>query len=117
VEEDRLSSAWARFHGLIISVTKFGFFVELEELFVEGWCRSIHCPGTATAIMNARLIIGDRIHRQFRIGDRVPVRLDRIDGVGGAAIFRRRAGETIEEKEERANAAAAGRKRRVFLDL
>jgi ribonuclease R len=70
------------FHGLIISATKFGFFVELEELFVEGLVPIDTLPGDRYRYHeNARLIIGDRTRRQFRIGDRVPVRLDRIDGV------------------------------------
>ncbi len=34
-----------QFSGLIISTTKFGFFVELEELFVEGLVLMDSLPG------------------------------------------------------------------------
>jgi ribonuclease R len=76
------------FDGLIISVTKFGFFVELTDLFVEGLVplntldksdrdkndRYIYHEDT-------RQIIGQRSRKTYSLGDRVRVLVDRIDPV------------------------------------
>jgi ribonuclease R len=70
------------FPALIISTTRFGFFVELEELFIEGLVPLDTLPGDRfTYHENTRRIIGERTRRQFSIGDKVQVRLDRVDGV------------------------------------
>ncbi len=70
------------FAALIISTTKYGFFVELEELFVEGLVPMDTLPGDSYGYHeNSRRIVGRRTRQEFRIGDRVRVRLDRIDGV------------------------------------
>jgi ribonuclease R len=70
------------FTGLIISTTRFGFFVELETLFVEGLVPLETLPGDRFSYHeNVRKIIGDRTRREFSIGDRVQVRLDRVDAV------------------------------------
>jgi ribonuclease R len=70
------------FPALIISTTKFGFFVELEEMFIEGLVPMETLPGDRYAYNeNSRKIIGDRSRRQFSIGEHVKVRLDRVDGV------------------------------------
>ncbi len=70
------------FPALIISTTRFGFFVELEELFIEGLVPLDALPGDRfTYHENIRKIIGERSRRQFSIGDKVRVRLDRVDGV------------------------------------
>jgi ribonuclease R len=71
-----------QFPALIISATKFGFFVELEELFIEGLVPIDTLPGDHYRFHeNARRIVGERTKRQFKIGDRVDVQLDRIDSV------------------------------------
>ena len=68
------------FPGLIISTTKFGFFVELEDLFIEGLVPVDSLPGDRyTYHENVRKIIGQRTRREFSIGDKVSVMLDRID--------------------------------------
>ncbi len=70
------------FDALIISTTKFGFFVELDDLFVEGLVPIDTLPGDRyTYHENARKIIGERTRRDFSIGDTVRVRLDRVDAV------------------------------------
>jgi ribonuclease R len=71
-----------QFHGLIISTTRFGFFVELENLFVEGLTPIETLPGDRyTYHESTRKIVGERSRREFSIGDRVEVRLDRVDAV------------------------------------
>ncbi|MDQ6707282.1 MAG: ribonuclease R [Acidobacteriota bacterium] len=68
------------FHGLIISATKYGIFVELEELFVEGLVPIDSLPGDRyTYHENVRKIVGQRTRREFSIGDKVRVTLDRVD--------------------------------------
>ena len=70
------------FGALIISTTRFGFFVELENMFIEGLVPLESLPGDRfTYHENTRKIIGERSRRQFSIGDKVRVRLDRVDPV------------------------------------
>jgi ribonuclease R len=70
------------FDGLIISVTKFGFFVELTDLFVEGLVPlSSLSDDRYTYHENTREIIGQRSRRIFSLGQRVHVLVDRIDPV------------------------------------
>jgi ribonuclease R len=71
----------ADFDALIISITKYGLFVELAELFVEGLVPIDTLPGDQfTYQENVRKIVGKRTRREFSIGDRVRVVLDRVDG-------------------------------------
>jgi ribonuclease R len=77
--EDRIGD---EFDALIISTTKFGFFVELTELFVEGLVPMETLPGDRFLYHeNGRKIIGQRSRKMYSIGDRLQVRLDRIDAV------------------------------------
>jgi ribonuclease R len=70
------------FEGLIISVTKFGFFVELTDLFVEGLVPlNTLIDDHYTYHENTREIIGQHSRRIFRLGQRVHVLVDRIDPV------------------------------------
>ncbi|MFZ0284807.1 MAG: RNB domain-containing ribonuclease [Terriglobales bacterium] len=70
------------FDGLIISVTKFGFFVELTDLFVEGLVPLASLTDDHyTYHENTREIIGQRSRRIFRLGQRIHVLVDRIDPV------------------------------------
>ncbi len=70
------------FDALIISTTKFGFFVELTELFVEGLVPMETLPGDRFLYHeNGRKIIGERSRKAYSIGDKVRVRLDRADTV------------------------------------
>jgi ribonuclease R len=70
------------FDSLIISVTKFGFFVELTDLFVEGLVPlNSLTDDQYTYHENTREIIGQRTRRTFRLGQRIRVILDRIDPV------------------------------------
>jgi ribonuclease R len=70
------------FDGLIISVTKFGFFVELTDLFVEGLVPLDSLTDDHyTYHENTREIIGQRNYKIYSMGQRVRVLLDRIDPV------------------------------------
>ncbi|HEX3319714.1 MAG TPA: VacB/RNase II family 3'-5' exoribonuclease [Terriglobales bacterium] len=70
------------FDGLIISVTKFGFFVELTDLFIEGLVPLASLSGDHfTFHENTREIIGQRTRKTYRLGERIRVLADRIDPV------------------------------------
>ena len=70
------------FDGLITSVTKFGFFVELTDLFVEGLVPlNTLNDDRYTYHENTREIIGQHSRKTYRIGDRLRVLVDRLDPV------------------------------------
>ena len=76
------------FDALIISLTKHGFFVELTDLFVEGFVALANL-GDDYYVYRERLraIVGQHAQRAFHLGDRVRVRLDRIDPEGNKLEF------------------------------
>jgi ribonuclease R len=69
------------FDGLVISTAKYGLFVELVDLFVEGLVPMDTLPGDEYAYHeNVRKVVGKRTRREYSIGDRLRVVLDRVDG-------------------------------------
>jgi ribonuclease R len=76
------------FDGLIVSVTKFGFFVELTDLFVEGLVPlSTLADDRFTYHENTKQIIGLHSRKAYSLGDRVRVIVDRIDPVAKKIHF------------------------------
>ena len=70
------------FDGLITSVTKFGFFVELTDLFVEGLVPlNTLTDDYYTYHENTRQIIGQHTRKTYSLGQRIRVLVDRIDPV------------------------------------
>ncbi len=70
------------FDGLIISVTKFGFFVELADLFIEGLVPLASLTDDRYNFHeNTREIIGQRNRKTYRLGQKLRVLVDRIDPV------------------------------------
>jgi len=70
------------FDGLITSVTKYGLFVELTDLFVEGLVPLNSLTDDDYFFHeNTRELIGKYSRKAFRMGDRVRVLVDRIDPV------------------------------------
>jgi ribonuclease R len=75
--ENRLGD---EFEGLIVSVTKFGFFVELIDMFIEGLVPLASLEDDHyTYRENTRQIKGARTGKTYSIGDKVKVLVDRID--------------------------------------
>jgi len=98
------------FAALIISTTRFGFFVELEDLFIEGLVPLDTLPGDRyTYHENVRKIIGERSRRQYSIGDHVRVRLDRVDGVEKKLQFSV-VGSQNQERQRVASKPVAGKR-------
>ncbi|MCI0338009.1 MAG: ribonuclease R [Acidobacteria bacterium] len=68
------------FDGMIINVREFGFYVELDDFFIDGLV-------PAGALIDdyyryderIHALVGQRGHRKFRLGDRVRVRVDRVN--------------------------------------
>jgi ribonuclease R len=70
------------FDGLVTSVTKFGFFVELTDLFVEGLVPlNSLTDDRYTYHENTREIIGQRSRKTYHLGQKIHVLVDRIDPV------------------------------------
>jgi len=70
------------FDGLVTSVTKFGFFVELNDLFVEGLVPlNTLTDDRYTFHENTREIIGQRSRKTYHLGQKIRVLVDRIDPV------------------------------------
>jgi len=68
------------FDALVISTAKYGLFVELADLFVEGLVPIDTLPGDEyTYHENVRKVVGKRTRREFSIGDSVRVVLERVD--------------------------------------
>jgi ribonuclease R len=85
------------FDGLIVSVTKFGFFVELTELFIEGLVPlNSLADDNYSYHENTRQIIGARSKKTYSIGDKVRVIVDRIDHMQRKVQF-----AMLEEKPKR----------------
>jgi ribonuclease R len=77
--QDRIGEV---FQGLIISVTKYGLFVELNDLFVEGLVPlTTLTDDHYTYHESTREIIGQRSRKTYHLGQRVEVLVDRIDPV------------------------------------
>jgi ribonuclease R len=74
--QDRVGEEFA---ALVLNPTKYGLFVELTDLFVEGLVPiDTLRDDRYTWRENTHEIVGERWGRRFRAGDRVQVVLDRI---------------------------------------
>jgi len=70
------------FDAMIMNATKYGLFVELTDLFIEGLVPlNSMLDDIYTYRENTRQIIGNHSGRRFSIGDRLRVILDRVDEV------------------------------------
>ena len=77
--EDRVGE---EFDGLIVSVTKFGMFVELTELFIEGLVPLASLTDDRYLYHeNTKQIIGQRTRKTYSLGDSIRVIVDRIDAM------------------------------------
>jgi len=79
--EDRVGED---FQGIILSCTKYGFFVELDDLFIEGLVplSSLTAFGSDERFVfrdTDKQIVSTRSGHAFKMGQRVHVLLDRID--------------------------------------
>ena len=69
-----------QFAGVIVSLANFGFFVELEDYFVEGLVKLSSLKDDDYHYYEKEYLIKGRRHgRKFRLGDRVRVKVLRIN--------------------------------------
>ncbi len=68
------------FDGVITGVKEYGFYVELDEFFIEGL---VHISALVDDVYEFQerkhRLIGKRTRREFRLGDRVRVSVTRVD--------------------------------------
>jgi len=77
------------YFGFITGVTAFGFFVELEEMFVEGLVHISSIPDDYYVYEEKQhRLMGRRHRRTFRLADRVRVRVEKVDLIKRQADFR-----------------------------
>ncbi len=77
--QDRLGD---EFDAMILSITKYGCFVELDSLFIEGLVPIMSLQGdNYTFRENTRQIMGEHSGRRYSMGDRARVILDRVDSI------------------------------------
>jgi ribonuclease R len=68
------------FEGMITNVREFGFFVELDEFFIEGLVAVASLTDDYYQFDERRhTLTGRSSRRQFKLGDRVRVRVDRVN--------------------------------------
>jgi ribonuclease R len=111
------------FSGMILNATKYGLFVELDDLFVEGLVPlqslGMFDGDRYTYRENTRQVIGDRWGRKFSVGERVRVVLDRVDAVekrlqfsildeDEAPVGKKPGSASKAKKKKRAEAAGGG---------
>ncbi|HHJ14457.1 MAG TPA: ribonuclease R [Gammaproteobacteria bacterium] len=98
------------YEGIVSSVTSFGIFVELKEIYVEGL---VH----VTALHNdyyhfdpaGHRLRGERTGRVFRLGDPVQVRVVRVDLDERKIDFELAETAQVEDKPAAARSARRGR--------
>ena len=75
--EDRVGDV---FDGVVSGVTGFGLFVELQEIYADGL---VHVSSLQNDYYHfdasGHRLIGDRTRRVYRLGDRIRVRIARVD--------------------------------------
>jgi ribonuclease R len=114
------------FAALVLNPAKYGLFVELTDLFVEGLVPIDSLRDDRyTWRENTHEIIGERTGRRFRAGDRVQVILDRILAQErklqfsiveeGLTLTGKKAAPLKQKKSKRRNAAAPAFKTRKKL--
>ena len=75
--QDRIGEC---FDGVISSVTGFGLFVALNGVYVEGLVHISELPSDYFHFDAAKhLLLGERSGKQYRLGDRLRVKLVRVD--------------------------------------
>ena len=75
--KDRLGE---EFHAVISGVVNYGIFVELTDILAEGLIRARDLEGDFYVLDEKKYsLIGRRTKKQFRLGDKITVKLVRVD--------------------------------------
>ena len=104
------------FDALILTATKYGLFVELDTLFIEGLVPLMSLgalDGDAYLFHeNTREIIGEVWGRKFAIGNHVRVRLERVNAIEKRLQFAIVLDENLLETRRRESPRRRGRRSR-----
>ncbi|MDE2259297.1 MAG: RNB domain-containing ribonuclease, partial [Betaproteobacteria bacterium] len=88
------------FNGTVSSVTGFGLFVALDEVYVEGL---IHISELGTDYFHfdavRHQLLGERTGQRYRLGDRIAVQLVRVDMETNKIDFTPQAGSPKQSKK------------------
>ncbi|MFW5443209.1 MAG: ribonuclease R [Methylococcaceae bacterium] len=69
-----------QFSGIITAVTGFGFFVELDQIYAEGLVHISNLPQDFFHFdAKTHQLLGERSGIRFRLGDKVKIRVARVD--------------------------------------
>ena len=69
-----------QFHGVVSSVTRFGLFVQLTDLLIDGLVHVTSLPNDYYHFDPAtQSLVGERSGQRFRLGDPLEVRVARVD--------------------------------------
>ena len=72
--------AGTEYTGVISGVTAYGFYVEVDDIMVEGLVRVISMyDNFYRRDEKAHRLVGDRLGKAFRLGDKVKVKVDKVD--------------------------------------
>jgi len=83
--EERLGE---EFPAIVVSVGRPGLFVELLDLFIEGLVPIDTLSGDRyTYRESQRAIVGARTKKKFTLGDRLMVRVDRVEAAERRVLF------------------------------
>jgi ribonuclease R len=100
------------FTAIVLSCTKYGFFVELDDLFIEGLVPLSSLQDDRYMFRDTdRTIVGARSGRVFRMGQRVHVLLDRIDRQQRRLQFALLAGEGEQQVAKGMGSLRSGKKK------
>jgi len=70
------------FDAVITGVKEYGFYVELDEIFIEGLVHISTLTGETFEHQDRKhRLVGVRTGKIYRLGDRVRVNVDRVDQV------------------------------------
>ncbi len=75
------------FDGIIAHVTKFGFFVELIDFFVEGLVHVSSLGDDYVFEPKGEVLRGRRLKKGFKVGDRVRVSVEEVDLTDREIVF------------------------------
>ncbi len=108
--EDRVGES---FTGVISSVADFGFFVELDDILVEGLVHVRTLTGDFYHFdSTAQALTGERSRRQFRVGMPLEVKLERVDTVRRRIDFSPVSAPELHGKELRRKYKKTARRRK-----
>jgi ribonuclease R len=109
-----LDKVGEEYPGVITSVTSFGIFVELSDIFVEGLVHVTSLKNDYYHFDPAHhRLLGERTHKMYRLGDPIRVQVVRVDldeRKIDFALAEREAAPVVEAREEKRGKKKSGRR-------